>query len=102
CGSEIIQPQDLQEDFVDDNTGRYVCNKCNKKFSTFVKLSRHIARHHGNDGKYQCGLCQELESTEPTGVGYVCFVCNAVFDVARDLEDHMVTHDSRLNIFAVF
>ena len=42
---------------------------------------------------YQCGLCQELESTKATGVGYVCFVCDVVFDVPRELEDHMVTHD---------
>jgi hypothetical protein len=38
-------------------------------------LVRHIAREHGNQGKYQCGLCQELEleSTDLTGVEHVCY-----------------------------
>ncbi|CAB4022251.1 zinc finger 271-like [Paramuricea clavata] len=95
CHKEIIEPQDLQGHFAEDKSiGKYACNKCNKRFSNFMTLVQHIARHHGNDGNYQCGLCQELESTEPTGVGYVCCVCDVVFDVPRDLEDHMATHDS--------
>jgi ssDNA-binding Zn-finger/Zn-ribbon topoisomerase 1 len=92
---EIIEPQNLQEHFVqDENTGKYTCYKCKKGFSNFIKLVRHIARQHGNDGNYQCGLCQELKSKEPTGIGYICCVCDVVFDVPRDLEDHMATHDS--------
>ncbi|CAB4012897.1 zinc finger 236 isoform X1, partial [Paramuricea clavata] len=94
CHMEIIEPQNLQEHFVEDkSTGKYACNKCNRPFSNFMKLVKHVARQHGNDGIYQCGLCQELESKEPTGVGYVCCVCDVVFDVPRDLEDHMATHD---------
>jgi DNA-directed RNA polymerase subunit RPC12/RpoP len=69
CNKEIVQPQDLQEHFVEDkNTGKYVCNYCNEQLSNFMTLIQHITRLHGNDGNYQCGLCQELESTEPTGV----------------------------------
>jgi hypothetical protein len=69
--------QELQEYFVEDkNTGKYVCNKCNKEFFRLMKLVQHIARHHANDGNYLCGLCQELESIEPTGVGYLCCVCD--------------------------
>jgi KRAB domain-containing zinc finger protein len=94
CHKEIIEPQDLQGHFAEDKSiGKYACNKCNKRFSNFMTLVQHIARQHGNDGNYQCGLCQELESKEPTGIGYVCCVCDVVFDVPRDLEDHMVTHD---------
>jgi hypothetical protein len=52
-----------------------------------MRLIQYITRQHGNDGNYQCGLCQELESTE-----YVCCVCDVVFDVPRELEDHMITH----------
>ncbi len=77
----------------DKNSDKNVCSKCGKKFVVYLKLVQHIARHHRNDGNYQCGLCQELESTKATGVGYVCFVCDVVFDVPRELEDHMVTHD---------
>jgi predicted SprT family Zn-dependent metalloprotease len=59
---EIIEPQNLQEHVQDEKTGKYTCDKCNYKgFSNFVKLVQHIARHHGNDGIYRCGLCQELE-----------------------------------------
>ncbi len=90
CHKEIILPQDLQEHSVEDtNIRKYACSKCGKRFSVFLKLVQHIARHHRNDGDYQCGLCQELEAT---GVGYVCFVCDVVFDVPRELENHMVTH----------
>ena len=75
CGKEIIQPHDVQEYFVEDErTKQFTCNKCDEKFSNSKKLVKHIARQHGNDGTYQCCLCQELESTEPTGVGYICSV----------------------------
>jgi KRAB domain-containing zinc finger protein len=94
CHREIIQPQELQEHFVKDTgSGKYVCSKCSKQLPhSFVKWVRHIAREHKNDGTYQCGFCQELESTEPTGIGYACCACDAVFDVPRELEEHMVTH----------
>jgi hypothetical protein len=98
CRKEIIGPQDCQGHFLEDQRiiRKYACNKlkCNKRFSNFMKLVQHIARQHGSDGNYQCGLCQELKSKEPTGVGYVCCVCDVVFDIPRDLEDHMATHDS--------
>ena len=95
CGGEIIQPHDVQECFVqDEHTKQFTCNKCDEKFFNSKKLVKHIARQHGNDGTYQCRLCQELESTEPTGVGYICFVCNVVFDFPRELEDHMTTHST--------
>ena len=95
CGREIIQPHDVQEYFVEDeHTKQCTCNKCDEKFSNSKKLMKHIARQHGNDGTYQCRLCQELESTEPTGVGYICSVCDVVFDFPRELEDHMTTHNT--------
>ena len=92
---EIIQPHDVQEYFVqDEHTKQCTCNKCDEKFCDSKKLVKHIARQHGNDGTYQCCLCKELESTEPTGVGYICSVCDAVFDFPRELEDHMTTHNT--------
>ena len=93
CRREIIQPYDVQEHFVEDeHTKQFTCSKCDEKFSNSKKLVKHIARQHGNDGTYQCRLCQELESTEPTGAGYLCSVCDVVFDFPRELEDHMTTH----------
>ena len=93
CRREIIQSYDVQEYFVkDEHTKQFTCNKCDEKFSNSKKLVKHIARQHGNDGTYQCCLCQELESKEPTGVGYICSVCDVVFNFPRELEDHMTTH----------
>ena len=57
--------------------------KCNIHFSNFTKLVRHIARQHGNNINFECALCQELESSEPTDIE---------FDIPRKLEDHMNTH----------
>ena len=95
CDREIIQLYDLQEYLVEaENTKKSTCCKCNEKFSNSKKLMKHIARQHGNDGTYQCCLCQELETTEPTGVGYICSVCDVVFDFPRELEDHMTTHST--------
>ena len=95
CRREIIQPHDVQEHFVqNEHTKQFTCNKCDEKFSNSKKLVKHIARQHGNDGTYQCRLCQELESTEPTGVGYICSVCDVVFDFPGELEDHMTTHNT--------
>ena len=95
CRRETIQPYDVQEHFVEnEHTKQFTCNKCDEKFSNSKKLVKHIARQHGNDGTYQCRLCQELESTEPTGVGYICSVCDVVFDFPKELEDHMTTHST--------
>ena len=59
CGREIIQSHDVQEYFVEDeHTKQYTCKKCDEKFSNSKKLVKHIARQHGNDGTYQCRLCQ--------------------------------------------
>ena len=95
CGREIIQPHDVQEYFAEDeHTKQCTCNKCDETFSNSKKLIKYIARQHRNDGTYQCRLCQELESTESTGVGYVCSVCDVVFDFPRELEDHMTTRST--------
>ena len=95
CGREIIQSHDVQEYFVEDeHTKQCTCNKCDEKFSNSKKLVKHIERQHGNDGTYQCCLCQELESTEPTGVGYICSVCDVVFDFPRELENDMTAHST--------
>ena len=109
CRRKITQPHDVQEYFVEDeHTKQFTCNKCDEKFSNSKKLVKHIARQHGNDGTYQCRLCQELKSTEPTGskttsqteqiyptgVGYICSVWDVVFDFPRELEDHMTVHST--------
>ena len=95
CNKGIFEPQELQGHFVKNkHTGKYVCNKCYRHYANFVQLVEHIARLHTNDAKYQCGFCQELESTVPTGLGYICCVCDVVFEIPCDLEAHMITHNT--------
>ncbi|CAB4019382.1 zinc finger 709-like [Paramuricea clavata] len=100
CSREIVEPQDLDKHFlVFKHDGRYMCSKCDKQHISFMKSVQHIASQHANDGNYQCGLCQELESAEPSCVGYVCCVCDVVFDVPRLLEDHMANHDTKWSYY---
>jgi KRAB domain-containing zinc finger protein len=94
CNREITHPLDLEleGDLVTMVTqeAQYVCDECGERFGNSKKFLRHFAREHSKDVK--CGLCQELESTKPTGVGYACSKCNYVFDHPRQLEDHMESH----------
>jgi DNA-directed RNA polymerase subunit RPC12/RpoP len=77
---------------MDKEGKQYVCSKCDESVR-FTNLVRHTEKHHKSDGEYHCGLCQELQSTEATGVGYLCCVCDAVLDHPKQLEDHMAAHD---------
>lgn len=38
-------------------------------------------------------FCRELESTEPTGIGYVCYICDVEFVIPIELKNHMMTHE---------
>ena len=67
-------------------------------------MKKHRASHHPEEMKYTCNFCDkvfdssktfechqlehELKATVPTGIDYVCFICNASFDLASDLEKH--------------
>ena len=89
-----MQGQDLQGHFHNDkSTGKYVCDKCSRTFTDFMKLVQHIAWNHGEVTDCQCELCKELQSTEPTGTGYICFTCDVMFDIAKDLQDHLAKHE---------
>ncbi|CAB3990458.1 ATP-dependent DNA helicase PIF1 [Paramuricea clavata] len=45
---------------------------------------------------YQCDVCKELEAREATGIGYICCVCDAEFEIATELEYHMRMHNNVL------
>ena len=45
---------------------------------------------------YQFDVCKELEAREATGIGYICCVCDAEFEIATELEDHINMHDNVL------
>jgi DNA-directed RNA polymerase subunit RPC12/RpoP len=95
CGKEIIQSQGHAIEIISDD--HFVCDKCNKQFPDIESLNQHKAKDHGTS--YQCDLSgKELEAREAcaTGIGYICCVCDAEFEIATELEDHMNMHDNVL------
>jgi hypothetical protein len=72
----------------------FPCDKCDKQFPDIESLCQHKAKDHGTS--YQCNVCKELEAREATGIGYICCVCDAEFEIATELEDHMSMHDNVL------
>jgi KRAB domain-containing zinc finger protein len=44
------------------------------------------------DVSFQCDFCQEIESNEPSGIGYVCSLCGCGFGNLKKLEDHVISH----------
>jgi DNA-directed RNA polymerase subunit RPC12/RpoP len=92
CGKEIIQGQGHANEIRSDD--HFDCDKCNKQFPDVESLYQHNAKDHGTS--YQCDVCKELEAREATGIGYICCVCDAEFEIATELEDHMSMHDNVL------
>ena len=92
CGKEIIQGQGHANAILSDD--HFDCDKCNKQFPDVERLYQHKAKDHGTS--YQCDVCKELEARAATGIGYICCVCDAEFEIATELEDHMNTHDNVL------
>jgi hypothetical protein len=92
CGKEIIQCQGHANEILNDD--HFDCDKCNKQFPDIESLYQHKAKDHGTS--YQCDVCKELEAREATGIGYICCVCDAEFEIATELEDHMSMHDNVL------
>jgi DNA-directed RNA polymerase subunit RPC12/RpoP len=88
CGKEIIQSQGHADEILSDD--QFDCDKCNKQFFDIESLYQHKAKDHCTS--YQCDVCKELEAREATGIGYICSVCDAEFEIATELEDHMSMH----------
>ena len=88
CGREIMQSQEQHSEEISNSN--HDCDVCKKQFPDLKKLKLHKAKDHR--ATYQCHVCIELDATEPTGIGYICFICDAEFDIASELEKHMDTH----------
>ena len=91
---EIIQSQGQGDASEILSANHFVCDKWNKQFLDIESLYQHKAKDHGTF--YFCDLCKELEAREATGIGYICCVCDAEFEIATELEDHMSMHDNVL------
>ena len=86
CDKKVIQSQaqgHSDEILSDDH---FDCNKCNKQFAEIQSLIEHNGKEHGTS--YQCDVCKELEARQATGIGYICCVCDAEYEIATELEDH--------------
>ncbi|WP_411027361.1 hypothetical protein, partial [Salmonella sp. s54925] len=55
----------------------YKCDTCQSTFESYSRkeFERHQLKH-------------ELEATEPPGIDYICFECDASFDLASSLIKH--------------
>ena len=89
---EIIQGQGHANRIQRDDN--FLCDKCNKQFPDIESLYQHKTKDHGTS--YQCDVCKELEAREATGIGYICCVCDAEFEIATELEYHISMHDNVL------
>ena len=94
CGREISQSKGQGHANEILSGDHFECDKCNKQFPDIQSLNHHKAKEHGTF--YQCNVCKELEAREATGIGYICCVCDAEFEIATELEDHMSIHDNML------
>ena len=89
CDTEITPCKGYKNEISERN--HYDCDECMKQFSDNYSLKQHKSKDHGT--LYKCDLCHELEASEPTGIGYLCCVCDSEFEIASKLEEHMLTHD---------
>ena len=70
------------------------CNICDREI--FQSLRRSRKNEGSSENHYSCDVCQELDSSTATGIGYICFICDVVFETANELENHMSVHDNVL------
>ena len=60
------------------------CSICQREILQFNQLS-HKDQAILSENEYQCDVCQELESSTATGIGYICCICDVVFETANEL-----------------
>ena len=68
----------------------YECDVCNAKFSTSSNLTTHKWKEHKQSKGFN--LSSELKARKPTGITYMCCICDEEFEIPSALENHMVGH----------
>ena len=99
----------------------FKCHVCSETFSNKQTFKRHAKKSHSveralqckfcerqifqsqqrshegsSENHYRCDVCQELDSSTATGIGYICCICDVVFETANELENHMSVHGNVL------
>lgn len=97
--STTIKSQDIAEDH------KYVCDVCQKGFSSSASMRRHKEIHSGIK-KFACTLCsnsytQKHNLTKHMRVHtgekpYQCKLCEKAFSIHHHLKNHMLQHDGQL------
>ena len=71
------------------------CSICERQIFQLNQLS-HNDQASSSENHYKCNVCRELESSTATGIGYICCICDVVFETANELENHMSVYDNEL------
>ena len=102
CKLECADSYELQRHMRTTHTGNmpYKCNECDREFSQYNNLRRHLRVHSGKS--YKCHICGrtfneifylEMHIGSHTGERtYKCGVCNLTFKDNADLQKHVKTH----------
>ncbi|KAK3095195.1 hypothetical protein FSP39_011343 [Pinctada imbricata] len=102
CKLECADSYELQRHMRTTHTGNmpYKCNECDREFSQYNNLRRHLRVHSGKS--YKCHICGrtfneifylEMHIGSHTGERtYKCGVCNLTFRDNADLQKHVKTH----------
>ncbi|XP_046409817.1 PR domain zinc finger protein 5-like isoform X1 [Neodiprion fabricii] len=99
---------------------RYSCDHCSMKFYYMHKLRQHLLSEHGDKEnaaiiqtleKYRKFKCTECEATFKHKSGldthmkrihsdteHTCYICGLKLKLARDLCDHLLTHDKDMQL----
>ena len=89
-----------------DETGKLVCNLCNKAFADAKGLKYHIDKDHENI-TYKCDLCEKILSSKQAHDNhmkyacekvphqpFVCDICGKSFKTPRSLKSHFESNHS--------
>ena len=104
CKTEFTDSYELQRHMHKVHTGDtpYKCELCDRTFSQYNNLRRHLRVHNGNS--FKCHICGrtfnesfylEMHLGSHTGERtYRCGVCNITFKDNSELQRHVQTHNA--------
>lgn len=100
CGKRFKMEWDLKLHLETHGSSKFICEICNRLYTSEYTLYKHKKVMHLNEYKYKCHICnkglltaENLEShLQRHQYSYSCAVCNKVFTSKRYLTTHLSTH----------